>query len=80
MLVNLMTTGQNRIRFNPNLYNDGKVRLSIFHSFSIIVKFMYISCLLLYVHIRANRVCNWHTGLLVQYNRPVCLFMELPTL
>ncbi len=25
MLVNLMTTGQKRVRFNPNLYNDGKV-------------------------------------------------------
>ena len=25
MLVNLMTTGQGRVRFNPNLYNDGKV-------------------------------------------------------
>ena len=25
MLVNLMTTGHGRVRFNPNLYNDGKV-------------------------------------------------------
>ena len=25
MLVNLMTTGLGRVRFNPNLYNDGKV-------------------------------------------------------
>ena len=25
MLVNLMTTGQGTVRFNPNLYNDGKV-------------------------------------------------------
>ena len=29
MLVNLKTTGQGRVRFNPNLYNDGKVRTSI---------------------------------------------------
>ena len=27
MQVNLMTTGQGRVRFNPNLYNDGKVGL-----------------------------------------------------
>ena len=26
MLVNLITTGHGRVRFNPNLYNDGKVR------------------------------------------------------
>ena len=25
MRINLMTTGQKRVRFNPNLYNDGKV-------------------------------------------------------
>ena len=25
MLINLMTTGQGLVRFNPNLYNDGKV-------------------------------------------------------
>ena len=25
MLVNLKTTGHGRVRFNPNLYNDGKV-------------------------------------------------------
>ena len=29
MLVNLMTTGQGRVRFNPNLYNDGKVGPSL---------------------------------------------------
>ena len=26
MMVNLQTTGQHSVRFNPNLYNDGKVR------------------------------------------------------
>uniref|UniRef100_A0A8C4Q1J4 Dual E2 ubiquitin-conjugating enzyme/E3 ubiquitin-protein ligase BIRC6 n=1 Tax=Eptatretus burgeri TaxID=7764 RepID=A0A8C4Q1J4_EPTBU len=31
-LVNLETTGQNSIRFNPNLYNDGKVCLSILNT------------------------------------------------
>ena len=25
MLVHMRTTGQGRVRFNPNLYNDGKV-------------------------------------------------------
>ena len=25
MLINLKTTGHGRVRFNPNLYNDGKV-------------------------------------------------------
>ena len=29
MMVNLMTTGQGSVRFNPNLYNDGKVRLIV---------------------------------------------------
>lgn len=37
MMVNLMTTGQGRVRFNPNLYNDGKVcphfYFSMFSSF-----------------------------------------------
>ena len=28
MLVNLETTGQHSVRFNPNLYNDGKVSTS----------------------------------------------------
>ena len=32
MLVNLMTTGHRTVRFNPNLYNDGKVRYSFSHS------------------------------------------------
>ena len=27
MLVNLLTTGRGSVRFNPNLYNDGKVFL-----------------------------------------------------
>lgn len=26
MLINLETTGHHTVRFNPNLYNDGKVR------------------------------------------------------
>ena len=26
MLVNLITTGHGSVRFNPNLYNDGKVQ------------------------------------------------------
>lgn len=28
-LINLETTGNQTVRFNPNLYNDGKVRFSI---------------------------------------------------
>ena len=32
MLVQLETTGQRTIRFNPNLYNDGKVCLSILNT------------------------------------------------
>lgn len=28
MNVNLCTTGQGTVRFNPNLYNDGKVKTS----------------------------------------------------
>ncbi|XP_078714316.1 dual E2 ubiquitin-conjugating enzyme/E3 ubiquitin-protein ligase BIRC6 isoform X2 [Lampetra fluviatilis] len=31
-LVNLETTGRNSVRFNPNLYNDGKVCLSILNT------------------------------------------------
>ncbi|XP_041468480.1 baculoviral IAP repeat-containing protein 6-like isoform X2 [Lytechinus variegatus] len=32
MLVNLETTGQHSVRFNPNLYNDGKVCLSVLNT------------------------------------------------
>lgn len=43
MMVNLMTTGQGRVRFNPNLYNDGKVcphfYFSVFSSF--ILAYLY---------------------------------------
>ena len=31
MNINLCTTGQGSVRFNPNLYNDGKVRYTILH-------------------------------------------------
>ncbi|CRK88840.1 CLUMA_CG002660, isoform A [Clunio marinus] len=32
MLINLETTGRHSIRFNPNLYNDGKVCLSVLNT------------------------------------------------
>lgn len=32
MSVNLQTTGKHTVRFNPNLYNDGKVCLSILNT------------------------------------------------
>ena len=32
MLVNLCTTGHGSVRFNPNLYNDGKVCLSVLNT------------------------------------------------
>lgn len=32
MMINLETTGRQRIRFNPNLYADGKVCLSILNT------------------------------------------------
>ncbi|KAF0299310.1 Baculoviral IAP repeat-containing protein 6 [Amphibalanus amphitrite] len=32
MLINLDTTGRNTVRFNPNLYNDGKVCLSVLNT------------------------------------------------
>lgn len=32
-LVKFLTTGQGRVRFNPNLYNDGKVCLSLLGTF-----------------------------------------------
>ncbi|KAG1667328.1 Baculoviral IAP repeat-containing protein 6 [Nymphon striatum] len=32
MLINLETTGHHTVRFNPNLYNDGKVCLSILNT------------------------------------------------
>ncbi|KAL4711751.1 hypothetical protein ACJJTC_015817 [Scirpophaga incertulas] len=32
MLVNLETTGRHSVRFNPNLYNDGKVCLSVLNT------------------------------------------------
>ena len=31
MNINLCTTGQGSVRFNPNLYNNGKVRYTILH-------------------------------------------------
>ena len=31
MNINLCTTGQGSVRFNPNLYNDGKVRYTTLH-------------------------------------------------
>ncbi|XP_065205683.1 baculoviral IAP repeat-containing protein 6-like [Planococcus citri] len=34
MLVNLETTGRGSIRFNPNLYNDGKVCLSVLNTWT----------------------------------------------
>lgn len=30
-LINLETTGNHTIRFNPNLYNDGKVRIALIY-------------------------------------------------
>ncbi|XP_008484149.1 probable ubiquitin-conjugating enzyme protein 17 [Diaphorina citri] len=32
MMINLATTGRHSVRFNPNLYNDGKVCLSILNT------------------------------------------------
>lgn len=32
MLINMETTGHHTIRFNPNLYNDGKVCLSVLNT------------------------------------------------
>lgn len=32
MLINLATTGRHSVRFNPNLYNDGKVCLSVLNT------------------------------------------------
>uniref|UniRef100_A0A336MXH4 CSON002646 protein n=1 Tax=Culicoides sonorensis TaxID=179676 RepID=A0A336MXH4_CULSO len=32
MMINLETTGRNSVRFNPNLYNDGKVCLSVLNT------------------------------------------------
>nr|XP_033324348.1 baculoviral IAP repeat-containing protein 6 [Megalopta genalis] len=32
MLINLETTGRHTVRFNPNLYNDGKICLSILNT------------------------------------------------
>ena len=46
MLVNLETTGQHSVRFNPNLYNDGKVGFISFHLFILFVKKGMLLCLL----------------------------------
>lgn len=32
MMINLETTGRHSVRFNPNLYNDGKVCLSVLNT------------------------------------------------
>lgn len=34
MLINLRTTGRNSVRFNPNLYECGKVCLSLLNTWS----------------------------------------------
>ncbi|XP_065205965.1 baculoviral IAP repeat-containing protein 6-like [Planococcus citri] len=34
MLINLRTTGRGSVRFNPNLYNDGKVCLSVLNTWT----------------------------------------------
>ena len=45
MLVTLMTTGQGSVRFNPNLYNDGKVRVSFLcGGISILYTDIYVPC------------------------------------
>lgn len=45
-LVNLETTGGHSVRFNPNLYNDGKVRwdMSAVGSLRLHVSLMSASC------------------------------------
>ena len=40
MLVHMRTTGQGRVRFNPNLYNDGKVCKLIFIPNILSIKFV----------------------------------------
>ena len=58
MLVNLKTTGHGRVRFNPNLYNDGKVRNKNWHSnyltselFCFVFLLVVVFCLVLFLQI-----------------------------
>jgi len=49
-LINLETTGNHTVRFNPNLYNDGKVSctvhffISSFTSLCFSVCYTYVKC------------------------------------
>lgn len=52
MLINLETTGRHSVRFNPNLYNDGKVCLSVLNTW----------------HGRPEEKWNAHTSSFLQVN------------
>lgn len=52
MLINLETTGRHTVRFNPNLYNDGKVCLSVLNTW----------------HGRPEEKWNAHTSSFLQVN------------
>jgi len=53
--VHLATTGRHTIRFNPNLYNDGKVCLSVLNTW----------------HGRPEEKWNPHTSSLLQVNKEI---------
>ena len=52
MMINLETTGRQSVRFNPNLYNDGKVCLSVLNTW----------------HGRPEEKWNAHTSSFLQVN------------
>jgi ubiquitin-protein ligase len=53
--VKLMTTGQGQVRFNPNLYKNGKVCLSILGY--VFFKFIIMICLVLIVFQKCLSYC-----------------------
>lgn len=58
MLINLETTGRHTVRFNPNLYNDGKVCLSVLNTW----------------HGRPEEKWNAHTSSFLQVNNYLIKF------
>jgi len=43
-LINLETTGNHTVRFNPNLYNDGKVSFNYRHVYFWLLSHCVVNC------------------------------------
>ncbi|KAL1493780.1 hypothetical protein ABEB36_009469 [Hypothenemus hampei] len=72
MLINLETTGHHTVRFNPNLYNDGKVCLSVKFLFEMIQN---VICSFMQFF---NKVLNtWHGRPEEKWNAQTSSFLQV---